>query len=113
MSSTQHDCHVTALQPHKTCTLNAQKIANGDNKIALKQPLMDFPIKTAVSGFYRGFTKDVTITAKILVGALIILAVAFPYQAASVLVSINRSILAIFSYWYVYARRFSSFFALG
>jgi hypothetical protein len=35
--------------------------------------------------FYRGFTKDVTITAKILVGALILWAVAFPEQAGTFL----------------------------
>ncbi len=74
--------------------------------MALKPPLMDLPIKTAQSGFYRGFTKDVTITAKLLVGALIIWAVAFPDQAASVLGSINSIILASFSTWYVYAMAF-------
>ncbi|SFS11529.1 BCCT family transporter [Yoonia litorea] len=74
--------------------------------MALKPPLMDLPIKTADSGFYRGFTKDVTITAKILVGALIIWAVAFPDQAGAVLGSINSIILASFSTWYVYAMAF-------
>lgn len=74
---------------------------------------MDLPIKTAVSGFYRGFTKDVTITAKILVGALIIWAVAFPDTAASVLGSINGFILATFSYWYVYAMAFFVILCLG
>ena len=81
--------------------------------MALKPPLMDLPIKTAASGFYRGFTKDVTITAKILVGALIIWAVAFPDTAASVLGSINGFILATFSYWYVYAMAFFVILCLG
>ena len=81
--------------------------------MALKPPLMNLPIKTAASGFYRGFTKDVTITAKILVGALIIWAVAFPDQAASVLGSINGFILATFSYWYVYAMAFFVILCLG
>jgi len=67
---------------------------------------MDLPIKTTQTGFYRGFTKDVTITAKILVGALIIWAVAFPTSAASVLGSINGFIVATFSFWYVYAMAF-------
>ncbi len=74
--------------------------------MAPKPPLMDLPIKTADSGFYRGFTKDVTITAKILVGALIIWAVAFPEQAAGVLGAINGFILASFNYWYVYVMGF-------
>ncbi|SEW11811.1 choline/carnitine/betaine transport [Cognatiyoonia koreensis] len=74
--------------------------------MAPKPPLMDLPIKTADSGFYRGFTKDVTITAKILVGALIIWAIAFPGPAASVLGAINGFILATFNYWYVYVMAF-------
>lgn len=72
----------------------------------IKEPITLLPIKTAASGFYKGFTKDVTVTAKILVGALIIWAIAFPDQAASVLGSINGFILATFSYWYVYAMAF-------
>ena len=72
----------------------------------IKEPITMLPIKTAASGFYKGFTKDVTVTAKILVGALIIWAIAFPDQAASVLGSINGFILASFSYWYVYAMAF-------
>jgi choline/glycine/proline betaine transport protein len=74
--------------------------------MALKPPLMDLPIKTATSGFYRGFTKDVTITAKILVGALIIWAVAFPDQAAAGLGAINGIILKTFNYWYVFSMAF-------
>ena len=74
--------------------------------MSIKPPITDLPIKTATSGFYRGFTKDVTITAKILVGALIIWAVAFPEQAGAVLGTLNSIILASFSYWYVYAMAF-------
>ncbi len=72
----------------------------------IKPPVTDLPIRVANSGFYRGFTKDVTITAKILVGALIIWAIAFPDQASSVLGSLNSIITATFSYWYVYAMAF-------
>ena len=64
----------------------------------LKPPLTELEIKTADSGFYKGFTKDVTITAKILVAALILWAVAFPNQAASVLSHLNGVILASFNY---------------
>ena len=46
-------------------------------------------------------------------GALIIWAVAFPDQAASVLGSINGFILATFSYWYVYAMAFFVILCLG
>lgn len=74
--------------------------------MSIKPPLTELPIKTAESGFYRGFTKDVTITAKLLVGALILWAVAFPDNAASVLKMLNSAILASFNYWYVYVMAF-------
>ena len=72
----------------------------------VKPPIIDLPIRVAASGFYRGFTKDVAITAKILVGALILWAIAFPDHAASVLGAMNSVILATFSYWYVYVMAF-------
>ena len=59
-----------------------------------------------MTGFYKGFTKDVTITSKFAVGALILWAIAFPDQAASVLGQLNNIILATFSYWYVYVMAF-------
>lgn len=72
----------------------------------VKPPVTDLPIRVAASGFYRGFTKDVAITAKILVGGLIIWAIAFPTQAAAVLGDLNSIILAAFNYWYVYVMAF-------
>lgn len=72
----------------------------------IKPPLTDLPIRVAQSGFYRGFTKDVTISGKILVGGLIIWAIAFPTQAAAVLGALNSVILASFNYWYVYSVAF-------
>ena len=69
--------------------------------MAVKLPLTELPINTADEGFYRGFTKDVAITAKILVGALIIWAVAFPDNASAILSSFNSIILATFNYWYI------------
>ncbi|MEM6896113.1 MAG: BCCT family transporter [Pseudomonadota bacterium] len=72
----------------------------------IKPPITELDIKTADSGFYRGFTKDVTITAKLLVGGLILWAVAFPDQAGAVLGALNSVILATFSYWYVYVMAF-------
>jgi len=72
----------------------------------VKPPLTKLDIKTAEGGFYHGFTKDVTITAKLLVGVLIIWAVGFPEQAGAVLGALNSIILASFSYWYVYVMAF-------
>jgi len=81
--------------------------------MAIKPPLTDLPIKTAREGFYRGFTTDVTITAKILVGGLIVWAVAFPASAAAVLGAMNSFILASFNYWYVYVMAFYVILCLG
>lgn len=79
----------------------------------VKPPVTDLPIRTAASGFYKGFTKDVTITGKILVGALILWAIAFPDQAASVLSALNSGILASFGFWYVYVMAFFVILCLG
>ena len=69
--------------------------------MSIKPPLTELPIRTAESGFYKGFSHDVTISSKILVGGLIIWAVAFPEWAASVLSSLNSFLLANFATWYV------------
>jgi len=72
----------------------------------IKPPITNLLIRVSQSGFYRGFSKDVTITAKILVGALILWAIAFPENAASVLGQLNSFIMAGFNYWYIYAMAF-------
>ncbi|MAW28556.1 MAG: transporter [Gammaproteobacteria bacterium] len=69
-------------------------------------PVTDLDIKVSKSGFYSGFTKDVAITAKVLVGGLIVWAIAFPAQAAEVLGALNSFILNGFNYWYVYVMAF-------
>ncbi len=74
--------------------------------MSIKPPLTELPIRTAESGFYKGFSHDVTISSKILVGGLIIWAVAFPEWAASVLSSLNSFLLANFATWYVYVMAF-------
>ncbi|MFT5419942.1 MAG: choline/glycine/proline betaine transport protein [Candidatus Endobugula sp.] len=72
----------------------------------IKPPITNLLIRVSKSGFYRGFSKDVTITAKILVGALVLWAIAFPENASSVLGQMNTFILAGFNYWYVYSMAF-------
>lgn len=72
----------------------------------VKPPVTDLPIRTAESGFYKGFTKDVAITGKLLVGGLILWAIAFPDQAGRVLDALNDGILATFNFWYVYVMAF-------
>jgi choline/carnitine/betaine transport len=70
--------------------------------MALKPALTDLPIKTAGSGFYKGFSKDVTIASKFIIGGLVIWAVAFPEQAGSVLNKFNSFILGNFAAWYIW-----------
>jgi choline/glycine/proline betaine transport protein len=72
----------------------------------IKPPVTNLLIRVAKSGFYRGFSKDVTITAKILVAALVLWAIAFPENASSVLGELNSFILAGFNYWYVFVMAF-------
>ncbi|MFT6154451.1 MAG: choline/carnitine/betaine transport [Bermanella sp.] len=79
----------------------------------IKPPITDLLIRVSKSGFYRGFSKDVTITAKILVGALILWAIAFPSNASSVLGEVNTFILANFNYWYVFVMAFFVILCFG
>lgn len=72
----------------------------------IKPPITNLFIRLSQSGFYRGFSKDVTITAKLLVGALILWAIAFPENSAAVLGELNSLILASFNYWYVFVMAF-------
>ena len=70
--------------------------------MAQKPPLTDLPINTADSGFYAGFSRDVTIASKFIIGGLVIWAVAFPEQAGSVLNTFNSFILSNFATWYIW-----------
>ncbi len=74
--------------------------------MALKPPITELDIPTADSGFYKGFTKIVAVSAKLIVGGLIVWAIAFPEQAGAVLSGLNSAILATFNYWYVYVMAF-------
>ena len=69
-------------------------------------PITNLLIRVSKSGFYQGFSKNVTITAKLLFGALILWAIAFPENAAFVLGKLNALILAGFNYWYIYIMAF-------
>ena len=75
-------------------------------KMFTKPPITNLFIRVSKSGFYQGFSTNVTITAKLLVGALILWAIAFPDNAASVLGQLNSFILEVFNYWYIYAMAF-------
>lgn len=70
--------------------------------MAIKEPLSELPIPTATKGFYDGFSKQVTLPAKMILGALILWAVAFPESSGKILKSINSLILSNFATWYVW-----------
>jgi len=84
--------------------------------MANKPPMMGLDIETASSGFYDGFIKDVTITGKILIGALVVWAIAFPESSTSILGSVNNFILNNFGTWYIWTVAFfmivCAFFAI-
>lgn len=72
----------------------------------MKPPLGELDIPVSKSGFYAGFSKNVAVTAKIMVGLLVVWAVAFPDSAAKTLGALNGFILASFNSWYIYAVAF-------
>ncbi|MFC0198845.1 BCCT family transporter [Paracoccus rhizosphaerae] len=74
--------------------------------MALKPPLTQLDIQTAEGGFYDGFARVVAVSAKIIIGALIFWAIAFPDNAGWLLNAINSAILATFNYWYVWSTAF-------
>lgn len=69
--------------------------------MSIKPIITDLPIKVAKSGFYRGFSLDVTLSAKIVIGLLVVWAVAFPDNAGRILGDFNSFILTNFATWYV------------
>lgn len=79
----------------------------------IKPPLTELEIPTAEGGFYNGFAKNVAITAKLLVGVLIVWAVVFPERAGGFLGAINSLILASFNAWYIYVMAFYLLVCVG
>ena len=68
----------------------------------MKPPLTDLPIKTADSGFYGGFSVNVTVISKIIISVLVVWCIFWPTQAGSVLSSWNAVILNNFASWYIW-----------
>jgi choline/carnitine/betaine transport len=65
-------------------------------------PITELPIETHDQGFYDGFSREVTIPAKIIVSVIIMWAIFFPVSASNTLSAANSTIIASFSGWYVY-----------
>lgn len=78
----------------------AGQISASDHPIA--PPLVELDIDTHDSGFYDGFSREVTIPAKIIVSLIILWAIFFPVNAMETLQVANSTIIAAFSGWYVY-----------
>ena len=70
--------------------------------MSIKPPLSDLPIKTADTGFYRGFSVDVTVVSKIIISLLVVWCIFWPTQAGNVLGNWNSVILANFAAWYIW-----------
>ena len=68
----------------------------------IRPPIMHLPIATATLGFYRGFSKIVTVPSKSIVTLLIAWAILFPDQAAETLAVANTTIIRAFAGWYIY-----------
>ncbi|SLN70243.1 Glycine betaine transporter OpuD [Roseovarius albus] len=70
--------------------------------MSIKPPLSELPIKTADSGFYRGFSVNVTVVSKIIISMLVVWCIVWPTQAGTVLGNWNTAILAQFAAWYIW-----------
>ena len=69
---------------------------------SMNPPLCTLPINTADSGFYHGLNKFVTVSAKVIVAAIILWAILFPVQANETLAVANATLIREFAGWYVY-----------
>ena len=70
--------------------------------MSMKPPLSELPIKTADSGFYRGFSVNVTVVSKIIISVLVVWCIVWPEWAGEVLGAWNSAILASFAAWYIW-----------
>ena len=101
-----------ALQPQREYSAHPENAArsvrgqSAEERKGVEIPFTHLPIPTATSGFYEGFSTAVTITAKVLIGLLIIWAAAFPEPAGTVLSAINGALLKGFGAWYVHVMAF-------
>ena len=70
--------------------------------MSIKPPLSELPIKTAETGFYRGFSVNVTVVSKIIISMLVVWCIVWPTEAGTVLGNWNTAILAEFAAWYIW-----------
>ncbi|MCY4333054.1 MAG: BCCT family transporter [Litoreibacter sp.] len=70
--------------------------------MSIKPPLTDLPIKTADSGFYRGFSVNVAVVSKLIISILVVWCIFWPVQAGATLGAWNSIILNNFAAWYIW-----------
>ncbi len=103
----EEDCAIPAVLRGRVAHVSFGSIrspAKENFAISLSDPpLRTLPIRKAKRGFYRGFSRDVTVSSKVAIGILVVWAVAFPEHAAAVLQTLNATILKSFSSWYTAA----------
>ncbi|MEM7666281.1 MAG: BCCT family transporter [Pseudomonadota bacterium] len=76
--------------------------ANPGAEAPIDPPLVDLPIDTHDSGFYDGFSREVTIPSKVIVALIIMWAIFFPVNASNTLSAANSTIISDYGGWYVY-----------
>lgn len=81
--------------------------------MTIKPPLSELPIKTAETGFYRGFSINVTVISKIVISLLVVWCIVWPTEAGTVLGAWNSVILANFAAWYIWVVAFFVIVCLG
>ncbi|MBO6920128.1 MAG: BCCT family transporter [Rhizobiaceae bacterium] len=70
--------------------------------MSIKPALTDLPIKTADSGYYQGFSVNVTVVSKIIISILVVWCIVWPTEAGTILGEWNTAILAQFAAWYIW-----------
>jgi choline/carnitine/betaine transport len=70
--------------------------------MALKPPLTELPIHTSNTGFYSGFSLNVTVISKIIISILVVWAIVWPDWSGEVLGAWNSVILLNFAAWYTW-----------
>ena len=71
--------------------------------MAIREPFTDLDIRTADSGFYEGYSVPIALISKLIMTALVIWALVWPGNAASVLASVNGTLLNVFNTFYIVA----------
>ncbi|WP_082029542.1 BCCT family transporter [Tateyamaria sp. ANG-S1] len=81
--------------------------------MSIQPPLTELPIKTADSGFYRGFSVNVAVISKIIISLLVVWCIVWPTEAGTILGDWNSVILENFAAWYIWVVTFFVIVCIG